>query len=94
MGRPPTGPAGSRVQDLPRLTVRLKRTTRDLLQATAEVTGLAAWRIADAAIASHLAGMPAKVRRAAAELVRDRDAQLTARQHRALRSIKPKRGSR
>ncbi len=96
MGRPPTGPDGARVQDLPRITLRLRPTTLDLLQATAEVTGVAAWRIADAAIESRLAGMPAETRRAAAKLVVSRGQQLTVRQHRALRSItkKPKGGSR
>ena len=70
MGRPPTGPGGSKVRDLPRFTLRLEPETKSLLEAAAEVTGRPAWRIGQDAIAAYLAALPAKERRKAAALAR------------------------
>ncbi len=74
MGRPPAGPGGSRVSDLPRFTLRLEPETKSLLEAAAEVTGRPAWRIGQDAIAAHLAALPPKERRKAAALARQKAA--------------------
>ncbi len=53
-GRPPAGPDGTRVADLPRLTVRLEPGTKERLQAAAAETGRPAWRIVQAALVAYL----------------------------------------
>ncbi|MCP3959255.1 MAG: hypothetical protein GY719_15500 [bacterium] len=69
-GRPPAGPDGSKVADLPRISLRLEPATKNLLEAAAKVTGRPAWRIGQDAIAAYLAELPAKERRQATALAR------------------------
>ncbi len=73
-GRPRTGPGGSRATDLPRISLRLEPATKSLLEAAAEITGRPAWRIGQDAIAAYLAELPAKERREAAALARQKAA--------------------
>ncbi len=73
-GRPPAGPGGTETRSLPRFTLRLKPETKTLLEAAAEVTGRPAWRIGQDAIAAYLAELPAKERREAAALARQKAA--------------------
>ena len=75
MGRPPAGPGGVKVEDLPRFTLRLEPETKSLLQAAAEVLDRPAWRIGQDAIAAYLAALPTKKRRQAEALARRKAAQ-------------------
>ena len=67
-GRPPAGPDGARVGDLPRITLRLEPATKALLLGAAEVTKRPAWRIVQDALAAHFADLPTKERRRAVAL--------------------------
>lgn len=62
-GRPPTGPGGVRMTDLPRMTLRFEPETKARLQAAADVTNRPAWQVVGDAIAAYLDQMPAAQRR-------------------------------
>ena len=54
MGRPPEGPDGTKVEDLPRITIRLEPHVRTALLEAAEDEGRPAWRIVQAALVAYL----------------------------------------
>jgi len=53
-GRPPTGPNGVRVGDLPNVTVKMVPELHKRLSTQAEQEGRAAWRIVSDALDSYL----------------------------------------
>ncbi len=54
MGRPPAGPRGSKVEDLPRVTIRLESEIRDRAMAYAKEIGQPLWRIIQELLRNHL----------------------------------------
>ena len=62
-GRPPPGPAGARVSDFPRLTVRLPGATRDLLEQLSVWRRVPVWKLVDQAVLALIAQLPEDERR-------------------------------
>lgn len=66
VGRPPSGAAGERVSDFPRITVRLPRGTKDRLLALAAFRRAPAWKLMDDALTAYFRSLPDAERRVVA----------------------------
>lgn len=58
MGRPPAGPGGTKVEDLPRVTIRLEPELRRRALAHAKETGRPLWRLLQDLLRAHLDAAP------------------------------------
>ncbi len=90
MGRPPAGPGGSKVEDLPRVTIRLEPELLDQARAYARQVGRPLWRIIQDLLREHLerqAGEPPATSGPAAPPSQEPPAELAAAPVEALRRL-------
>ena len=74
-GRPPSGPGGTRVGDLPKATFYVTPETKARLKAASILQGEAEWRLVDEAVQSHINALPPKQRKEVDRLARQLAAQ-------------------
>ncbi len=74
MGRPPAGPGGAKVEDLPRVTIRLEPEILERARAHARETRQPLWRLVQDLLRAHLEQQPATPEPAAPEPDRSSEA--------------------